>query len=150
MADCLLEKCILKYFLESEIFAYIQNIGIFFGNIWKCLKACSKKIFEVEENWIFENIEETFENIKKDIEDIWKYWKIYSKTLENIEKNIKNVEKIENICTCSAPAQGFASVAPPWAVPLCPSGLLPDKQIGRKCKNIPFTFPRMLSFTWDW
>ena len=43
------------------------------------------KIFEVEENWIFENIEETFENIKKDIEDIWKYWKIYSKTLENIE-----------------------------------------------------------------
>ena len=59
------------------------------------------KIFEVEENWIFENIEETFENIKKDIEDIWKYWKIYSKTLENIEKTLKMLKKLKIF----APAQ---------------------------------------------
>ena len=134
----------LKYLHIFKTLAYFLET---FENVWKLVQWKSLKWKKTE---FLKILKKTFEDIKKDIEDIWKYWKIYSKTLENIEKNIKNVEKIENICTCSAPAQGFASVAPPWAVPLCPSGLLPDKQIGRKCKNIPFTFPRMLSFTWNW
>ena len=69
----------LKYLHIFKTLAYFLET---FENVWKLVQW---KIFEVEENWIFENIEETFENIKKDIEDIWKYWKIYSKTLENIE-----------------------------------------------------------------